>query len=310
MALAAKPNLSPPQVSELLRSAHPDPVTRLESLPEGEDSQVFRFEARDQWYVLRIRSSREGFLKDAYAAAHFASAALAIPPVHRIGTVGDKLAYCISAYVPGTTLQDLEARDLDATLPHVLALHETLAQVNICDTTGYGVFDTHGTGPAPSWAAWLVTTVAGPEVNWAAVLDGGAVPVRLIREAEDHFRGLVDRVPTERNLFHGDFGSNNLLARDHQVVGVLDWDRAGYGDWLFDVAAAYYWRPHLLCMDRAAQAYERHWAHLPRYRVRIQCYQLRLALGEIYAQAQTCQGPWLDWHLRRCQDILMDVHSM
>ncbi len=144
-------------------------------------------------------------------------------------------------------------------------------------------------------------------MDWAAILAGGVVPARLLHEARDHFQHLVDGVPNERTLFHGDFGANNLLSRDNQVVGVLDWDRAGYGDWLLDVAGAYYWRPHLPCMARAAEAYASRWAYLPRYRVRLQCYQLRLTLEEIYAHALAGQGPWLAWHLQRCQDLLTDV---
>ncbi len=150
MAITTKPRLGRARVEALLAAVHPDPVTRIEPLPEGEDSQVVRFQARDQWYVLRLRPSAAGFRKDAYAAAHCASAALPIPHVVRIGAVDDTLAYCLSAYVAGTTVQDLDGPALDATLPQVLALHEALARVPTPRTTGFGAFDADGVAPAPS----------------------------------------------------------------------------------------------------------------------------------------------------------------
>jgi hygromycin-B 4-O-kinase len=95
-----------------------------------------------------------------------------------------------------------------------------------------------------------------------------------------------------------------VLAADGKIVAVLDWDCAAYGDWLFDVAGAYYWRGHLMCMDVQARYYERELAQLPNYRERIDCYQLRAALIEMYVNAQRRDLEKLSWHSARCQEIL------
>ena len=49
------------------------------------ESQALWFEADGRHYVLRVRDSSEGFVNEAYAYRHFASARIPIPEVIRIG---------------------------------------------------------------------------------------------------------------------------------------------------------------------------------------------------------------------------------
>jgi aminoglycoside phosphotransferase len=44
--------------------------------------------------------------------------------------------------------------------------------------------------------------------------------------------------PIENTLIHGDFHMNNLLVNHNNIVGIIDWPRAAYGDLRFDVALA------------------------------------------------------------------------
>jgi aminoglycoside phosphotransferase len=44
--------------------------------------------------------------------------------------------------------------------------------------------------------------------------------------------------PIENTLIHGDFHTNNVLVKNNNVVGIIDWPRTAFGDPRFDIALA------------------------------------------------------------------------
>ncbi len=304
MQVHHKPQLTQETLHIFLSKCWPEPVTNLENLVEGEDSQAFYFESDDKCYVLRINKSDYGFRKDAYAYDNFASVKIPIPKVFQIGKIDTDHFYCISQFIDGQILQYLDKEGVKTLLPATLEMQRTIAGIDISHTVGYGELDLAGNGKSSSWQEWLLAHISLPDFNWEAITSKGVIERSFLHKVFDAFKRLVDQTPSKRQLIHGDFGSNNLLTRDGKIVAVLDWDAASYGDWLFDVAGAYYWRDHLLCMNLAADYYESQLNHLPNYRSRVNCYQLRAALIEMYVQSHRGEREKLQWHVERCQKVL------
>lgn len=302
MELWPKPRVEPARIAAFLGETLGE-VSVLSPVAEGEDSQVFRFDLDGRALVVRLNSVPSCFRKDAYAAKHFGSGAIPVPAVLRIGELPGGPFYCVSEFVAAPTFQDLDPPTIRATLPAVLALHEAIQRVDVRSDAGFGTFNEAGWAAFRSWPEWLLHHTEGPGFDWDPVIRSGLVPGSLIRAALAAFRRLVDGVPNEHALFHGDFGSNNLLVRDAHIAAVLDWDEAGYGDWLFDVAGAYYWRRHLPAMDQAARYYDEHLGELLGYQRRVLCYQFRAALVEIYVQYHR-RTRWLSWHVARLDELV------
>lgn len=63
---------------------------------------------------------------------------------------------------------------------------------------------------------------------------------------------------------------------------MIDWDCAGIGDPLMDVAGTAFWSHHLVCMQQQAADFDAHLSHWPGYRDRLLCYQLRIGLEELH----------------------------
>ena len=78
----------------------------VEPLVEGMESQALRFRLDDSWFVLRINRALRGFQKDAWAASAVGHS-LPVPRVMSLGEADESHAYCISEWLPGTTLEDL-----------------------------------------------------------------------------------------------------------------------------------------------------------------------------------------------------------
>lgn len=307
MQVHHKPKVEKITLSSLLEKKWPQPITKLENLVEGEDSQAFYFESNGNRYVLRINKSDYGFKKDVYAFEHFANESIPIPKIFHIGKLDNEHAYCISEFIAGKTIQELDRPAVEALLPATLKMLHAIRDVDISKTSGFGEFDISGSGKSASWQEWLLTHISLTEYNWDEVMNGGLIKKDFLDKVFDAFKKLVEQVPNERKLIHGDFSSNNVIVTDNKIVAVLDWDAASYGDWLFSVAGAYYWRDHLMCMDVQADYYEKELSHLPNYHARIYCYQFRASLIEMYVQAQRGEKEKLEWHIKRCQKLLESV---
>lgn len=279
-----KPELADADVIELAARLVPG-SDRPYPMTEGLQSRVYGIDADVERYVLRIAGGRAGFDKDAYAAGAFGGSGLPIPAVEAIGDVG-RYVYCLSRRLPGRPVNQIAP---DTLAPVTDALDATLRRMwarDVGRSNGFGLFDGSGDGTFTSWQEYLTD----PTPVQVAVTAGRA-PQGL---AESLHRRVVDRAqdcPTGRGLLHGDFGSGNTLTDGCTVTGVLDWELAGYGDPLHDVAEILQWEGGEPCMTALARQLRRSLPSDADTRRRIGCYRARLCLAELAWGADET----LDW---------------
>jgi hygromycin-B 4-O-kinase len=275
-------------------------VVEFRSLPEGLASQAFSFQKGTDSYVIRVGKYITGFRKDQFVYQHFASAQLPIPPVLEVGNLDDTHAFCITRRMPGVRVYDVEEGDLKRLVPPLVQLLASIAAVDIHGTSGYGSFEGTGTGPHASWSDFLLSIMDPQHYDWAQVAD--IVPLSTIQLMYQHIAERVTACPENRQLIHGDFGSYNVLTDGQEITAVLDWDRASYGDALYDVGQLLFWeedhlRPLIAEVVRQGESF-------PNWQERVVCYQLRIGLQEVFESA-TGVGPIdLQWLLTRCQTIV------
>ncbi len=200
------------------------------------------------------QATSAGFYHDAYARDHFHTTAIPIPNVIEIGQLDAQHAFCITEKLPGFTLQDADTQTITRLLKPVADAWQAIRAIDISHTTGFGDLDLNGQGEYPTWRAFLLAILDPARYQWKPILQH--MESGLFGRLTTAFTALVDACPEERRLIHGDFGSNNVLTDGQRVTAILDWDNAKYGDPLFDVATAYFWRPWLPCMDLQAAYYE------------------------------------------------------
>jgi hygromycin-B 4-O-kinase len=294
-----KPSVPQSSIEAVLRELWGD-VSGFSRLAEGLASQAFSFRHDADEYVVRINRSIAGFEKDAYVSRKFASPALPIPEVVSIGRFDEGHAFCISRRAPGVRVHDLDARGPSRMVDPCLRIMERIAASDLSGTAGFGAFDAGGTGPCSSWKDFLTGIAEPGRFDWERAgrgVDMGVV-MRMLRLVER----LAGHCPEERSLVHGDFGSYNLLTDGGRITGVIDWDRALFGDPLYEVANLFFWRE--ACMERVIRCVERPLPDVARWRERLFCYQIRIGLQEIYESA-IGEGPAdLAWLATRCLNIM------
>jgi hygromycin-B 4-O-kinase len=285
-----RPFVSLAAVAELVADRFCEPAVALERLPEGLESQAFRFDVGAEEFVLRIGTSRRGFEKDRWAAA-VAGRHAPVPAVFEIGSFDETYAYCITQRLPGTTVEDLPPADAADVVGAVAGAWAALARCDVRSIAGFGDFDAAGHAPASTWQSVLLGTLeAATDADDDTVLET--------------YAGLVERCPEERALVHGDFGSNNLLVHDGDVSGVLDWESAMVGDPLHDVANTHFWATYLPCMQVQAAHFDRTLGDVPDYRERSLCYALRIGIEEARAARRDGDTELAEWASRRCRELI------
>lgn len=154
-AWTGKPDLTEAEIAGLIERELGSRPLYLHHLPEGLDSQALGFEQSGKRLVLRVRTTGEGFQKEAMLQRRLASPALPIPAVLAWGAAAPGLYFCISEHAVGVTLEDADETTVMATLD---ATNDVLAAIHTAAidwTAGFGVFDAQGRAPFRTWREHL-----------------------------------------------------------------------------------------------------------------------------------------------------------
>lgn len=277
--------------------AHYGKITHMEPVPDGMESFAFRVVISGKKYVLRVNHQAAGFEKDDFANRHFAGPGLPIPEIEAIGLLENGIAWCLSAQAPGVTLQDLPEAYMTAVTAPVAAVMQSMAIAPLEGITGFGPFNARGEGQYASWKAYLESICRDDHYDWPAA--GRRVSLKRIKPLQERLLQQLPGIPEIRQLVHGDFGSNNVLTDGHRITGVIDWSEAMVGDSLYDMANIFFWRTWLDCMEYQARYFETRAVD----KTRLDCYQLRIGLGEVYETAMAGDMDDMDWALVRCEHL-------
>lgn len=213
------------------------------------ENAVFRVEARDGVYAVRVH--RAGYHTDAELRSHAAWArALAeegvVATAATVPTIrGDVLAHAwhpdvpeprqvtVLRWVEGSRLADSDTPEPEQYL-HIGALMAALHE--------------HASRwAAPPWfevLRWDIDGLLGENPTWGPfwdselVDDEGRQLLQRFREHARHHLQDLGTGPDRFGLVHGDFLPENLLIGPDETITLLDFDDAGYGWFMFDVATA------------------------------------------------------------------------
>jgi hygromycin-B 4-O-kinase len=301
----------------LLRARFAADAAVSRPLSGGFFSRAFAFTAGGRGYVLRLSTApqaAESFGKDAYAGRHFASPALHIPQVLRVGMTDVAGEYfAISVLVPGYTLEVADPTARRLALPALLDTIDAIGRVGVGGSRGFGMWDESGDAPYPTWAAFLAAAdqdeTKGYYRDWHTLF-AGMLERDLYDAAYRRMRQLLAHVPEVRGLIHNDLWFQNVLADGERITGVIDWGNALYGDPCYDIARLMWgadW-PGWWYEDGAAILAARYGA-LPGFATRLACYQCHLGLDDLRFYAKNGRATEYGWAREHLLKLIVDQPS-
>ncbi len=275
-------------VSRFLQSLDYHAATNIVPASGGDWSQAFFFESDGLSKVIRFSQANEDFLKDKFTH-RFNSPNLPIPQVEEVGKAFDGY-YAISPKIEGEMIDNLSKEKMQLLVPDILSLFNALRTTDLSGTTGYGGWDSQGTGSSSGWQEFLTSVNQydpTSRVDWRAGLASRPETNQLFDTVYQAMIALLKYCPEERHLIHNDLLHFNLLTKHSKIVGVIDWGCSLYGDFLYDLAMFDLWQfyyPSMVGIDWkgvAKKYFDDLGVNLPNFEERLRCYQCHLALDAI-----------------------------
>ncbi len=290
------------QIKKLLQSEFKSQISDIEPVNQGCWSKTFTFKAKSSKYVIRLADSRDNYDRDRFAW-RLAGDILPIPEIKKISKVstsGDY--YCISKYISGEYIEDLETSEMTELVPQILQLITQLKKVDLSKTARYGPFNSKGIGSFKSWKDFLLAidhdsknhTISG----WSKKLRKSDRGQRLFEKGYIKLNELVKYCPNNRYLIHSDLLHFNLLIKENRISAVLDWGCSKFGDFLYDLAWFTFWgdfhtnMQHIDFREEAKKHFKQEGIKVAEFEKRILCYEIHIALDSLAYTAWA--GNWDD----------------
>ncbi len=273
-------NLS--QIRNFLLKKYPN-VGEIVAINRGESSKAFSFTTGKDELIIRINESRYGFDKDAFSHKNF-SMKLPIPRILEIGDFSEELYYSISECAKGVRMDLLSVEERESAVEDLFRVLDFLHSIDPIGDA-YGELDSVGVGESISWAEKITDDHNDPE-NWekAAKAYPMLVEVDFFKMLNRKLLELVEVLPEERKLVHGDFGFDNLFILDSKVSAIIDWSQSMYGDPLYDVAWLNFW--NWQDSINYSEEYKKRHPKINNYDERILAYMIDIGLGALYFFAE------------------------
>jgi hygromycin-B 4-O-kinase len=289
--------LSQAHAQRFIQHRYGDRVGELTLVGAGEWSTAYAFTLDGRELVARFGAYGEDFVKDRAMARH-SSDELPIPAVVELGEAPGGF-FIIAQRVRGQFLDDLDEVGMRAVLPALLAALDTVRDIDIADTTGFGGWSPDGVAPHRSWAESLLSITqerSGRLHGWRDALEGSPTGSAPFDAGVEVLRSLAPRLPERRQLIHQDLLNRNVLVSGARLSAVLDWGNSLYGDGLYDLAWLLFWWPWYpawsgIDIHAIIAAHLKSRSHeVAEVELRLRCYQIHIGLDSQSYNAFT--GRW------------------
>ena len=280
--------LNQTEVQAFINDHFGDRANEMTSLTGGDWSQAYAVTVDGQQVVVRFGTHGEDYKKD-QAVAKWSSEELPIPRFIELGETESGF-FAVSERIHGDSLDKLDSQRMKTVFPSLFRVMDTIRDIDISNTEGYGNWGPDGRGPQTSWQEALLQKFEGDQPDsrtygWRAALENSPEGARNFDTGLKVLERLARLMPDERHVIHNDLLYDNVLVDGDRISGVLDWGNSMYGDYLYDAAWLLYCQPRYTTWPDVdlAGALRRHWeagGSIPdNLEARLLCYQIHVGLG-------------------------------
>lgn len=291
-----KPEMSIEMAKEILQEIESERVSDVTPIEMGELSKVFSYKKEDEELVIHFKNSKDIFEKVKWIYDRYASQ-LPIPRIKEIGTCGN-LHYSITAKAAGAPIITLAKEEIHRLVPELIEQFSTMNQAEVHES-GYGWVSPTGSASFHSWeeclASFFLEEQEGFYHEWSLLFETSFLERDVFDAVYAKMMELAQYAPEQRYLVHGDFHLGNMLSDGHAITGIVDWEMAMYGDFMFDAAVMHLWAPNVKFPQRLREAWEEQGILIPHFEERLLCYQLFKGVDGLRFYAKKGDKPSYDF---------------
>lgn len=268
----------------MLDSLFEKQITELEPAGRGNIKSVYFFNHDHKEYVLALSKTKSNNRYSRYLTELLIKNNIETKKVIKSGYYND-FYYTICNKILGETLNGLTEKKLNILLP---AIAENLKRIHFIDVShckGFGWIDENGDGEYSSWQAFLEGFFSekqnGYWKNWYELFENSFLDRNIFHDLYKTMISLSKHCEGKRYLVHGDFHMGDIIIKDSQITGIIDWDNVMYGDFIFDIASLQMNLPKFKIVDRFKEYYKIKNIEVPTFDERFKCLTLCRGLDSL-----------------------------
>lgn len=302
-----KTTIESEKVIEFLQKKFDKNISSINFLRGGEMSQAFSFNSNGKDLVIRINSKSYSFEKDRYAYEHFNSSKVLIPKIFSLGKFDKNLFYAISEMASGKTLDLFDKKTKEKLLPQLISIHDAIRNTKIEGNGKFGDWDSKGDAEFDSWKEFIVGKKDDVYKNWEKLYKSTFLEREPVEKITKRINNLLEYLPEQRHLIHGDYGGNNMTGTKEKITGVLDWGESKYGDSIYDISWLEFYFEDIPYGKISYKHYREIGLDCKNFKERLLCYQLHLGLGGIGFFALSGQKEPYEWAKKKLLKLVEEV---
>ncbi|MBS4196831.1 aminoglycoside phosphotransferase family protein [Lederbergia citri] len=254
-----------------------DAVSNVESINFGELSKVFSYQYKGRAYVIHFNNNGERFIKDEYLYQKLSMLGIPIPRIERNGKFND-LFFSISEKASGQSLVAYPEDEIKKILPSLVIEYKKMTEIPIDSSEKYGAVNHYGEGAFDTWQEYIESFFQKDQdgfwKDWYTLFDHSFLEKEVFDYYYEMMMELSLYAPKEKYLVHGDFHLGNIISDGKNITGIVDWEMAMYGDFMFDLANLHFWAPQLQIPKVFRHTWNKAGEDIPYFRERLKCGML------------------------------------
>jgi hygromycin-B 4-O-kinase len=247
----AKREVTIEETAKFLAEYYLREVSNVEGLEGGKHSKAFSYTHDGHDFIIRFNVENRGFLKDKFAFLHFGDK-IPIPKIIDLNTYEENMYFCITEKATGETARDQYKREDFSFIPLLYDAIENIAKIG-APGTGYGYLDLDSKASYASSAEYMRSLYHTKDLfDWDLIFKISFVDKKFTDYVAERMEYFSQYTTEQRELLHGDFGADNVFAKDGAVSAIIDWEKMRCGDHFLDVGRVLLFCPNREATTRAA----------------------------------------------------------
>jgi len=277
-------------IKDFLKINYPS-YSDVKNIKGGEMSAIYFFTENDVNYVLRLRKNDQNFKKEQLIYESLKNSDIPVAEILKVGQFDSNYYYCLSRKVIGQTHDKLS---ITKKIHCVESFISTLKKIHLFSHNfiNQGTIDKNGVGKYINWNKKFIKEFAKFYNYKTRNIWDYKIAEKLLVKIDR----LIKYCPTSiNNLYHGDYGNDNVLINNNKVTAVLDWgDTFGVGDYIMDIAWLDFWSKEISYKDYYIKQMDKS-LNIEYFEERYLFYQLYIALTTLEFYSNTEQPGSFKW---------------
>ncbi|GFZ33039.1 hypothetical protein CSC2_35650 [Clostridium zeae] len=255
-----KPQVNSDEVIKLLEGLFEEQIEKIEEAPTGKIKKVYFFQYKDKWSVIRFSHNDMEFKVEKYIQEALKVEKFPLPKFLHSG-IYNNLYYAISEKVEGKPIHKLNEKELKYAMPSVM---ESLIKLHSIDTTpceGYGWLDYNMSGTFNTFIEFLQSFFSKDQEGfwkgWYELFEKSFLDYSTFNALYEKMMELAKYCEGRKYLTHSDFHYNNIIINNSEIVGIIDWGKVSYCDYIFDIATIILEFPNYNLLEKFHTVYKK-----------------------------------------------------